>query len=417
MKKSLKAGSGRGTIRFPSEIFPIEGFTSIHDEPCARIIVLQGDNNAVIVAMDLVMANTPMIDRIQQVTADICKVDKENVYVHLTHVITTPHNPMMMPPSARTENAEKKGELHERAVIRAIEEAANQAMADIRPVTFGCESGISCVNINRDVKTPFGWWIGEGGSEPVNQNMRVIKLADSEGNPLAFMISYALRTCAIDNSEMDKNTRKISSDVAGKACRLLEEQFGVPCLFLMSAASNLVPCKTALYDVVEADGSVKTIDKGVDYGLEIVDSLGEQMAQDAAVIIQKITNCTEPGQIITNHRAFEWQALGRMEKKPALQLDYPLEDRQQVVDVWTLVIGDYAFVCGRAEMNQPSEQELMKRSPYPHTFLVTMVNGGAKYMPDAEAYDNYTWEAQSAPVAKGAAEHFIDTAVQMLNEA
>ena len=43
-----------------------------------------------------------------------------------------------------------------------------------------------------------------------------------------------------------------------------------------------------------------------------------------------------------------------------------------------------------------------------------MVNGGMKYMPEKEAYEQVKWEAQSAMLLPGAAEKFIAVVVELL---
>ncbi len=414
---NFQAGAGCGIISFPAEMFPLEGFRGVHDEPRVRVLTLkEGDAGAAIVAIEIVMLPDSMIAEIQQLVGPVCGVPAERVFVHVTHAITTPHNPMMMPPFARPEGAERVGELHREVVLTAVRQAAEQAAASLQPVTVGCASGQCAVNCNRDEETPSGWWIGRGGSQATNREMTVLRFSGADGQPVAFCISYALKTCAIDNAGMAENLRLVSSDVAGKACQVMEAQYGAPTLFLMSAAANHVPRETALWDEVQPDGTVQTVDKGVEYGLALVDALGTEMGSDAVAIAAQADTGNAPAGLNAACTSFPWQAMARIEKAPALRMDYPLEEGERQVDVSALTFGDYAFVFGKAEMNQPTQQAIQAASPYPHTFLVTMVNGGFKYIPDAGAYDRFTWEAQSSFVAKSAAERFAEQASALLKE-
>lgn len=43
-----------------------------------------------------------------------------------------------------------------------------------------------------------------------------------------------------------------------------------------------------------------------------------------------------------------------------------------------------------------------------------MVDGAAKYLPDARSYDRYTYEARSSPSARGAAEAAAAAIVSLL---
>ncbi len=412
---SLQAGAGSAKICYPQEMFPLEGFKGIHDDPHVRILVLKDDNSAAIVAIEQVMLADEEISYLQEMVADQCQVDKDHVMIHMTHAITTPHNPMFMPPDHRIPDAEEKGRLHQEAIRKAVKEAAEKASASMKDAVIGSTDGFCAANCNRDENTECGWWIGAGGQEIANQKMGIIKVAEPSGDPIAYIISYALKTCAVDNAEMETNGRLISSDVAGKACQMMEDKFKAPCLFLMSAAANHVPRKTALTDEVQPDGSVKTIDKGVAYGFELVESIGREMGEDAIAIAELIHNDASQSGIHVRHETFPWQSMGKIEKKPVLEMTYPLENTDKNIDVWTLSVGEYAFAFGKSEMNPPTQYAIVGGSKYPHTYFVTMTNGGFKYMPDAEAYDNFTWEAQSAFVAKGCAEKFAETAVSMLS--
>ena len=44
-----------------------------------------------------------------------------------------------------------------------------------------------------------------------------------------------------------------------------------------------------------------------------------------------------------------------------------------------------------------------------------MINGGMKYMPDKKSYDELHWEALSSMLMPGAAEKFVETALEILN--
>lgn len=410
----LKAGAGIGTIHFPAEMFPTEGFCGIHDDPHARILLLEGGKRTAIVSLELVMLPDAQIKQIQKLVGEYCDVRPEDVFVHLTHAITTPHDPRMMPPHMRPDSAEAVGQLHETAVLSAVKAAAVQAAGSMTEVSTAFAKGESRVNINRDVETPFGWWIGAGGSGPANRDLRVLQFSDSHGRPAALLVSYALKTCAVDNSQMEENKRLISSDVAGRCCTLLEEKYGVPVLFLMSAAANHVPRQTAWYDEITPDGEIRAVDHGVEYGLQLVAELGKELSEDVVHTLQSLKDISIQAEVKTAAGSFPWPALSRMRREPRHSLDWPLAGQDTEVPVWVMTLDSIAFVFGKAEMNPPTEADLLAISPYPHTFLVTMTNGGMKYMPESAAYDACTWEAQSASVARGGAEKFVETAVSLL---
>ena len=77
-------------------------------------------------------------------------------------------------------------------------------------------------------------------------------------------------------------------------------------------------------------------------------------------------------------------------------------------------LGNTAFVAAKPEINCVTERELMEKSPFERTVLISMVNGDMKYMPDQSSFDRGTWEAQSAMLMPGAAEQLVTKTVEQL---
>ena len=420
----LSAGAGRAEIQFPEELFPLEGFRGIHDAPAARVLLLHCGERAAIVCLELVMLPPEGIDALRKMVSEITSTEYEHIWVHTTHAITTPHEPhapmgmggvALEISEADRKDLERKTALFRAAVQDAVRQAAQEAAGTVRPARMGVGAGECRVNVNRDVSTPHGWWIGFAPEGPSNHTASVLRFDGEDGKMIACLISYGLKPCAIDNSEMEQNTRLISSDVPGLACRLLEEQFGAPCLFAMSAAGDQVPLEQAWYDVVEPDGSIRKVDLGVQEGLKIVDRLSRQMAREIAPIMEGIVCEQSAPEIKLAEGGIDWPGKARTGMKLTRQAVYTPQGSQHV-DVLALVLGDTALVGMKPEVNTLTEAQLQAASPYAHTLLLSMVNGGQKYMPDRASYENSTWEAQSAPLMPGAAEAWVEEAARMLRQ-
>ena len=420
----LYAGAGAARIRFSEELFPLEGFCGIHDDPAARILILDCGEKVAVACLELVMLDRDAITAVKKVICEVTGIKMENIWVHVTHVITTPHSPHaprgmggveLEISEQERETLNRKIALFSDAVMSAVGQALEQAVSTVRKAKMGVSTCQCAVNVNRDVATPHGWWINFDPNGPSNHTATLLKFEDEQGKAIAAFISYGLKPCAIDNSEMEKDKRLISSDVPGLACTILEEQLGAPVLFAMSAAGDQVPLEQAWYDVVEADGTVRKIDNGVQAGLEIVDRLGRRMAQDIAPTMAALSCELTAPEIRLAEDGIEWPGKGRGRMVPTKVADFVAKGTERV-DVSVLAIGDVALVGLKPEMTAVTEAQLQATSPYAHTLVVSMVNGGQKYMPDQASYDNITWEAQSAPLMPGAAEAWTAKAIELLNE-
>ena len=419
----LCAGAGSAKIRFPEALFPLEGFSGkIHDDPMARVLLLSCREQVAIVSLDLVMMLPPGVKRIKNIVSEITGTDPDHIWVHTTHAISTPHEPHAPwggPKKELTDDEKKKIEagsaLFREGLETAVHTAALQAKDAFRPAKMGVGTGTCMVNVNRDLPTPFGWWTGFNPEGYSNHTATILRFDDADGKMIASAACFGMKACALDNSEMKQGTRIVSADVPGTAARLLEEQFGVPCLYLMGAACDQPPREMALYDVINSEGEVTTVDLGVAKGLEIVERLGREMAADFAAVIEGTCCDRTDCAVSVASGEITWGTKGRARVQLTKQANYVQEGSTEV-ETLAFAVGDVALVALRPEVNAITEKQLRETSPYRTTLMVTMVNGSNKYMPDQESYQNSSYSAQGAPLMPGAAEEWVKESVRVLNQ-
>ena len=420
----LYVGAGCGTIHFPDALFPMEGFCGVHDAPVARVLILECGEKAALVSLELVMLPPELVELVKTIIANRTGTKRENIWVHTTHAITTPHAPHapMGPGGVSLElgeedkkDLERKIKLYTEALKDAVMEATETAADSFQPARLGVGRAQSHISTNRDVETPFGWWVGRNPEGKTNPNFDLLRFDGEDGHVIGTVLTGGLKPCAIDNSQMKENKRMVSSDVPGLACRLMEARTGVPCLFFMGAAGDQVPKEQALLEEVLPDGTVKTHDYGVEKGLHIVSRLGSRLAEDVMPALQSICCAEAAPEIKTAQTAILWGGKGRIPMMPRKTVEFTYE-RDVRIDGQIMTLGEIAFVGLKPEVNCITAEELSEESPYEKTILISMVNGGQKYMPDSAAYENITWEAQSSMMMPGAAEAWVDAAVKELQE-
>lgn len=429
----LLAGAGKSEILFPKEILPLEGFCEIHDNPHVRIVYIEKEIRFAIVAMEMVMLPDDLLIECKKMVAEKLHTVPEYVWIHVTHAITTPHSPggPLIGPGGevRPIPEEWKGkieidiprileqrEMYFASIKNAVSDACDSVLDSITDAQIHVTKGFCDINENRDVETPFGWWIGRHGKGYSNKEMTVVRFDDLQGAPIGSLVSYGIKPCVIDNAWMREGKRQISADVTGVACKQVELELGMPVVFLMSAAGDQIPNKTVLWDEVTEDGKVIPQDLGVELGLSYVDELGKEMADAIVEIANKEEADEVSAEISCSMENFVCQGKARSKMEPCKETEY-VPEREKHVPVGVLKIGsNLAFVSTKPEMNAVSEKELQEKSPVKNTLLVTMVDGGMKYMPDQESFDKVTWEALNSMVMPGAAEKFIEVAVDVLSK-
>lgn len=414
----MKAGFSKSEILFPEEMFPLEGFKGIHDNPHVRMMYLEGVCDVMVLCV-LELVNVPRkgIDYCRRRVSKELNVEDKKVWVHMTHAITTPHEPGPMgPPNHRppiTDEDLKKKELFYGAIEKAIDAASVALRLDINEVSLSWGDALCMANQNRDVKTPFGWWIGQNGKGPSNHNMQVLRATTAEGNLKGVFVSFGIKPCAIDNSGMMQGERLVSSECCGKACLLAEEVLDVPVIFAMSAAGDQIPIYTSLHEDVTDDGLVKYRDEGVEQGFLYADKVGDIMSQS---IVEAVSLANESVNDETGWEmlSFTWQRKQSEPRKVTNQMECIADGETEfMAEVFRL--GNAFFIAERPEINTQTEYELLEKCPLDRVILLSMTNGEMKYLPDQKAFENSTWEAQSAMFMPGAAERFVEEAGNAMN--
>jgi neutral ceramidase len=404
---SFKAGAGGAEIVFPAAMFTtpsaIEGFGgTIHDNPHARVMVLESNSKVAIVSLELVRTDADAVAMVKDIVNQYTGTPKNNIWVHSNHTITTPHEP-----SDATLKA-----LWMASLKTAITTAAQAASTSFQPATAGFGTGTSDVNENRNVLMSDGQYhIGLGGTLLSNKTMTILKVnATATGNPIGYIMSYGVKPTAIDNAGQAAGVRQISSDVPGLACTMMEKQFGVPTLFLMGASGDQTPKYDGLRAMDNGGGSVTdNVDfyplVGMPYIIAQMTTLGTQMGNDAIGIAKTITANQSHPTITYGVTTFQWPD----------NMNATLTSQQ----VDAIRFGDSAFVGFKPEVDAATEQQLQaaaQQMGFAHLMLDSFLAGDSKYMPHAAAYTApLTVEAKKTGFAVGAAEELVKTSLKLLN--
>lgn len=412
----FSAGAGRADIVFSADLYPLDGFVGERDPLSVRLLLLDdGGKRMGIAVVDLTSISDAMISAIKTILADVAGVAAENALVCASHTFSTPH--IFSAGQAPTGTDLARNDAALRAVEAALRTAATQAVANLQPARLGFGSGTSRVNVNRDVPTPYGWWLGANDAGFADPFLGVLRIDGLDGKPLAILMNFAVQSSVMDGSQRSAGGRLISADLAGAAARHVETHYGsgAVALFLVGAAGDQAPYLQANRHVVNQDGSVGQTDLH-EAGFMLLDLLGERLGADVVRVAQHIV--TQPGGELEMRResiAVDSQSFTPEDKPvgPVTAFNYKI-GAQRTLPVILMRIGGMVLVGMQPELSASIGAQIRRGSPYPQIMVATMVDGAAKYMPDAQSYDRFTYEARNSPYAKGAAEVAATTIVDKL---
>ncbi|WDS34836.1 hypothetical protein [Pseudoxanthomonas sp.] len=413
---TFKAGAGRADVVFAADLYPLDGFAGQHDPLATRVLLLEsGSARLAIAVIDLTSISEEMITGMKAILADVAGVAADNAIVCASHTFSAPHvfTGNNAPPG--TDVARNAAALA--AFEAALRTAATQAVTGLQPARLGAGQGSTRVNVNRDVATPHGWWLGADEAGFADPTVGVLRIDGENDRPLAIVMNVAVQSSIMDGSQRARGGKLISADLAGAAARHVEAHYGAGtvALFLVGAAGDQAPYLQANRHVVDADGVVGRADIH-EAGFALVDLLGERLGGEVVRVAAGIRVQPVPGLGVRREQV----ELTSQEFSPRNPATGPVTTfsyaagAKTAMPVMLMRIGNVALVGVQPELAASIGARIRADSPYPHTLVATMVDGAAKYMPDAPSYDRYTYEARSSPYARGAAEAAATAIASML---
>lgn len=417
----MKIGAGKKEIQFPADFFPAEGFTSIYDSLHVRVVVLHGNEQLAILSAELTSLPASEIDLLKKIVSEETGVKEEHCWICVTHTFSAPH---IMPDAALTTDAAKaKRMVLQNCIYAAARAAARMAAETVQDAVLKQGSSQCFVNINRDVETPDGWWVSNYGTGLSDKTVDTIYAEEVAGKPICILVYYAVQSSVMDGSVLADGGKAVTSDLAGAACAELEGQYpGATVIFLLGAAGDQAPVKKAKTLCQDDSGEWKEQDFQ-EAGISMYRELGHTLADCVREAIDMSTELMVIGEVVSasvmkaGAADAEFLEIDTLDfRVPAKQMNSNLQGLtptryyeyistgEQEISIEAIRIGPVAMLGVKPELNCRTAEQIKGKSPFETTWVITMVNGGAKYMADAESYDRYTYEAMNSPYGKGAAE-------------
>jgi neutral ceramidase len=418
---ALTAGAGKATIDLSADLLPIDDFTAVLDPLAVRVVVLaDGPGRAAITVVDQTSLSASDVARMKDIVARATDTPADHVLIVASHTFSAPHmfagsaNP---PPGMATSPEEvARAKLYVARVMAALTRAAQQAAAGRAPATLSFGTTTSAVNINRNVDMAQGWWLGASEAGYSDKTLALLRIDGADHRPIATLINYPVQSSIMDHTGGEHGTKAVTADLGGAAAAHVEDHLGGVSLFLTGAAGDQVPAYTALHNVYDAKGQPVSVNLGAG-GYPLVALEGERLGAAAmraatlhaagplrgglAVVSGTVTLTTQerPRQLtqIRPTRSYAYKVTGTAEAPYTI-----------------LVLGDVAIVGVQVELNAATGAWIRAHSPFAHTIVATMVNGAAKYLPDAQGYKDMTYEAMNASYGPGSGEVFARAIVARL---
>lgn len=410
----LTAGAGKAKIDL-ADVLPHDGFDVERHGLHARALVIEDeDKRACILTLELTSIAPELLSDLRAAAGEIAQCDDPFIWVVPTHTFSAPH--VRTAAHLADDAARERNERYRLALMDAARAALEQAMGSRRAVALCAGEGFCPVNVNRDVETPAGWWLGANPRGYADHAMPVLVFKDAQGGTVAVVATADVQSSVLDKSRDSEGERVVSGDLFGFAAQAFERDFGGVMLLLPGAAGDQAPAEQAVTTEFEADGSRQTTDAH-EGAYRMLHKQGQALANalveavDTCALVEgmrveaQALNVELPAQeradfhTLAPHHTYEFVSAGRA-----------------ATTVYLLRLGTFQLVGVQPEVASAFGSAVRAAKPE-RTLFATLVNGGQKYLPAPDAYQKVTYEAMNSGFATGAHERLLVTILAALSAA
>ncbi len=312
-----------------------------------------------------------------------------------------------------------------------IVESVRLAQQNMQPARVGYGTGVSYINVNRNIIDPETkrWWEGANYEGPSDKTVSVIKFEDMNGNPIAVYYNYAMHGVAVGQLDL------VSGDAPGTTSKYIEDSFDdeIVALWSSGASGDQNPIYfQQTYDLREIrikeyasrgidisnsmppggqglDRQDPEVAKLMDQQKQMILSMGQFLGEEVKRVMREMDRTSsnfeiEGRQTTVSCPGRERTDTGRAGFAGNYKDADPVEIRLGLLKLGNIMIG-----AVNAEVFNLIAQRLKKESPFNWTMMATLTNGSARsgYIPNDAAYGMYTFEVVSSRLKPGCAESAI----------
>ena len=316
--------------------------------------------------------------------------------------------------------------------VRKIVDAVRQARQRLAPARVGYGTGMSYINVNRQITDPKTgrWWEGANREGPSDKTVAVLTFTRVTGEPIAVYYNYAVH--AVIAGQLDE----VSADIPGATSRYIEDSFGsdgVVAVWSLGAAGDQNPIYFQqtydLRDIRTKEYASRGIDisnamppggQGLDrkdpavvrlmnQQKQMLQSMGQLLGEEVLYVMRNTVRPESGVHVSGRSKTIQCPGRERTNQGRAGFEGTYKEAGPVDIRLGLLRVGDVMIGAVNAEVFNPIAQRLKRESPYKATMMATLTNGSARsgYIPDDASYAKYTFEVLSSRVQPGCAESSI----------
>lgn len=415
----MKIGLGDITIT-PSLDTPLAGYyyprrpRGIHDDLHAKALLIDKRNaQVVLVVCDLVMVPRDVVDYARERIQEECGIPPDHVLISANHSHT---GPVMTPEYTR---------LLGRWIVDSVASALHRKVDASLFLGNEMERGLA---FNRRYQMKDGTVVTNPGFlnpevfgpvGPIDPRVGVLRATDAEGRPLMTWVNYAMHQDTIGGD-------LISADYSWFLAQTLARINGpdMVTIFTIAPAGNINhwditrPGPQRGFDTAKNIGTV--LGSAVLKACEQLEPVSSTPLKALSETIDLQLRKVMPSEIAASRKLLQTPpppnvdfTLDRVNAKKIMAIGERNAEELHL-EIQAISVGSVAFVGIPGELFVELGLEIVKESPFLHTYVLELANGNIGYIPTAKAFKEGGYEPTSSILMPSDGERIAEAAINLL---
>lgn len=420
----LRAGAAKVDITPSASELPKQ-YQGVLDHVYSRAIVVNnGTTTAALVTVDVMAFPDPMWKRISQRIEKELGIPVKNILLAGTGTHSVPIGGTPVPGSANEQPTP-----FEDKIVNSVK----MAKENLQPARMSYGTGVSYINVNRDIIDPktHNWREGPNYDGVSDKEVEEIKFESLTGEPIAVYYNYAVFNVITGTLDL------VSGDITGAASRYIEDFFDdkIVAAFSLGAHGDQNPIffqqtfdlreiRIKDYakrgqDIANAtmpppggvglDRSDPAVAKLMNQQKQMILSMGQMLGEEVLHAMRGADRKESTVRIYADQKTVTCPGRQRTDQgRGGVAGTYKDSDPVDI-RLGLLMIGDVAVASVDGNPYAAIGLRLKKKSPYAKTMMTTKANGfsAGGYMPDDASYGHQTFEVLNTSLKPGCAESAI----------
>jgi hypothetical protein len=407
---TLRAGAARVDYTPAKDKLP-RNYLGVLDPIYVRAIVLDnGGTRAAIITVDAGGVSTDLVKKVSARAQQEFNIPASQLLMSATHTHSVP--------------GQAAADLEAKAI-----QALREAVSRLQPARAAWGTGVSYINVNRDIVDPATnrWWEGPNYEGTSDKTVAVVRFETMQGEPIAVYANYAVHAVLTGTLDL------VSGDIPGATSRYLEDHVGgnFVALWTSGAAGDQNPVyfdqTYELRDIRIKDYAKRGQDisnampsggTGMDRNnprvqllmkeqQQMTASMGQMLAEEILHVMRSRLEKSPVDISLKGAQAsFSCPARTRTDQGRAGFEGKYVDAPDVSIMLSALRIGDIYIGAVNGEVYNGIAQRLKRESPFKHTLMSTLTNGsaGTGYIPSEDAYGRNVFTVLSSNLKPGCAE-------------